>query len=267
MEEKIKKELEKYIEIKNILEKRKIEVNGRLDIAKGKDYVRYYHVYKDTLSNKFIKKYIEKDKISIAYKLAQHSYDKIVLNICNKRIKHLKYLSNYSENEIDDIYNNLSPQRKELIMPVKETWNQKLEKWINDSFQPSSYPFPQAEIYTKKNERVRSKSEKILADMFYDLGIPYKYECPLKLKNGSFVYPDFTFLSPITGEEIYWEHYGMMDIPNYCTAAIKKIASYEVNGIFTGKNLIVSFESSKSGLDFEWIKLLINRHLKTEKSQ
>lgn len=28
------------------------------------------------------------------------------------------------------------------------------------------------------------------------------------------VYPDFTFLSRRTGEEIYWEHEGMMDKPD-----------------------------------------------------
>lgn len=35
------------------------------------------------------------------------------------------------------------------------------------------------EIYTQKGERVRSKSEKILADYFYYNNISYKYECPL----------------------------------------------------------------------------------------
>lgn len=47
-------------------------------------------------------------------------------------------------------------------------------------------------------ERVRSKSEKILADYFYRRKIPYKYECPLTLKGVGTVYPDFTFLSPKT---------------------------------------------------------------------
>ena len=53
-------------------------------------------------------------------------------------------------------------------------------------------------FYTKKGEYVRSKSEKILADMFYDLNIPYEYECQLILRNGYEYYPDFTFISPYT---------------------------------------------------------------------
>lgn len=36
--------------------------------------------------------------------------------------------------------------------------------------------------------------------------IPYKYECPLYLKGVGTVYPDFTFLSLKTGQEIYWKN-------------------------------------------------------------
>ena len=51
------------------------------------------------------------------------------------------------------------------------------------------------EVYeTKKNELVRTKSEMMLADMYYELGIPYRYEAQLLLKNGKKKYPDFTLL-------------------------------------------------------------------------
>ena len=55
------------------------------------------------------------------------------------------------------------------------------------------------------------------------------------MKRFGIVYPDFTFLSPKTGEEIYWEHDGRMDDPEYARKAIKKIETYEKNGIFQGK--------------------------------
>lgn len=50
-------------------------------------------------------------------------------------------------------------------------------------------------ILTNRGERVRSKSEKIIADCFFRKGIPYKYECPLYLKGLGIIYPDFTILS------------------------------------------------------------------------
>lgn len=58
------------------------------------------------------------------------------------------------------------------------------------------------EIYTQKGERVRSKSEKTLADYFYYHGIPYKYECPLLLKGFGIIYPDFTFLTRRSQKEM-----------------------------------------------------------------
>ncbi|MFM1541792.1 hypothetical protein ABGF49_03700 [Helcococcus ovis] len=42
---------------------------------------------------------------------------------------------------------------------------------------------------------MRSKSEKILADYFDKMNIPYKYECPIKFGEINFN-PDFTFLTP-----------------------------------------------------------------------
>lgn len=44
-------------------------------------------------------------------------------------------------------------------------------------------------IWTEKGERVRSKSEKILADYFYHKKILYQYERPLYLKGFGTVHP------------------------------------------------------------------------------
>lgn len=55
------------------------------------------------------------------------------------------------------------------------------------------------------------------------------------------MYPDFTFLSKRTRKEIYWEHEGRMDDSEYAKTAIKKIKTYEDNGIYLGENLILTF--------------------------
>jgi hypothetical protein len=117
------------------------------------------------------------------------------------------------------------------------------------------------EIYTKKGERVRSKSEKILADTFCDLGIEYKYECPIKLNGYGIVYPDFTILRKRDGEEVYWEHDGRMDDPKYAEKAIRKINNYISNGLFPGDRLIVSFESSGVVIRDSVIKMMIDKYL------
>ena len=114
---------------------------------------------------------------------------------------------------------------------------------------------------TNRGERVRSKSEKILADYFFQKGIIYKYECPLYLKSIGVVHPDFTFLSRKTRQEIYWEHDGRMDDPIYAQNAVRKIQAYEKNGIYPGERLILTFETTKNVLDMELVEKLVSRYL------
>ena len=116
-------------------------------------------------------------------------------------------------------------------------------------------------ILSERGERVRSKSEKILADFFYRRNILYKYEKPLNLKGFGTVYPDFTFLSKKTGQEIYWEHEGMMDKPEYARSAVRKIESYQKNEIYTGDRLILTFETEQSVLNTGVIEGLVKRYL------
>ena len=75
-------------------------------------------------------------------------------------------------------------------------------------------------------------------------------------------YPDFTILNTENRQEIYWEHLGMMDDPNYVDMAIKKINTYEQNGILLGKNLILTYETKKNPLNSKTIKLIIQHYLK-----
>ncbi|WP_051206123.1 hypothetical protein [Butyrivibrio sp. FC2001] len=200
--------------------------------------------------------------MALVYALAQKSYDQKIKKLVDRRIKHIEKISReYEDNEIEEIYNNLHPARKTLIKPVEIPWEQKLADWKNKPYTGKEFAPGIPEIYTKKGERVRSKSEKILADTFFDMGIEYKYECPLKLKNFGVVYPDFTFLRKRDCKEIYWEHDGRMDDPEYAEKAVRKINSYIANGIFPGDKLIISYETSGVVLNDRVIKMLIKKYI------
>ncbi len=112
-------------------------------------------------------------------------------------------------------------------------------------------PFnPDGKIYeTRKGEMVRSKSEAILADMLYELGIPYHYEQELRLKDKKLRYPDFTLLKVKTREEIYLEHFGLLDDEQYRASCIDKLDEYRNSGIYPGKNLLITVESKDNPLD------------------
>ena len=116
-------------------------------------------------------------------------------------------------------------------------------------------------IMTERGERVRSKSEKILADKFFAMGIPYRYEYPVQLKGYGTVYPDFTLLNVRERKECYLEHFGMMDDPEYSEKAIKKLEEYAKNGIYIGKNLLVTFETRHKPLEMKVVEQMIKEFI------
>ena len=152
-------------------------------------------------------------------------------------------------------------ERQKLIKPIEKPWEQKVAEWKTNEYKGKEFQPGAPIILTEKGERVRSKSEKIMADYFYRNGIEYKYECPLYLKGVGIIYPDFTFLSRKSGEEIYWEHNGMIDEPKYARNMVKKINAYENNGIFVGERLILTYETEETILNTGKIEEMVKRYL------
>lgn len=231
---------------------------GRLRVSMDKGRIRYF---KCTNENK-IGTYINKENRDIARKLAQKEYNQKILTKALRRLKQItNILKDYEDKEFENCLYSEHIARQILIEPVEQTWENKVEEWKRIEYTGNEFREDAVEIYTQNGERVRSKSEKILADYFYYHNIPYKYECPLKLKGYGVVYPDFTFLSKKTGKEIYWEHDGMMDDTIYVQNAIKKIEAYEKNDIFPGERLILTFETSQSVLRNDIIETMVEKYI------
>lgn len=232
---------------------------GFLRIVKCQGHTQYFHCSKDSTPSGT---YISKSNISLAQELAQKTYNEKILRYTERTAKQLKHLlESYSENKIEDIYLSTQPARQKLITPVEPTYQQLLDKWLSIPYTGKDFNKDMPVITTNGGVRVRSKSEKILGDYFESIGLPYKYECPLHLKPYGTIYPDFTFLSPKTKREIYWEHDGMMDNPDYAQKAIQKIEMYEKNEIYPGDNLILTFETSTTVINMDIAKTLVQKYL------
>lgn len=241
---------------KTVLERLDNAPEGRLKINYKKGGPQYYQV----LGGKRI--YLTKEDEDVARRLAQKSYDSKILKCVEKRLWQIgRILKDYEDDEIEKIYLKEIEARRNLVDPVEMTYEQMLKKWIEEPFNSKGFVNDAATILTNKGLRVRSKSEKIMADYFDSKGIAYKYECPLYLKSYGTVYPDFTFLSHQTGEEIYWEHEGMMDNEEYARKAVKKIESYEKSGIYPGEKLIMTFETSESVINMKLIEQMVERYI------
>ncbi len=253
--------LQEQQRLRGIIERAEKELSmapdGWLRVSRDVNKIRYYHCTDDKNGV-----YIHKVNTELPKQLAQKKYNMTVMKKAQKREKDIKkLLRDYSDDEIEEIYKSLHKERQALVMPVEPTWEQLVEQWYSVEYQGKEFREGAAIILTEKGERVRSKSEKILADYFYRNNILYQYEKPLKLKGYGIVYPDFTLLSRKTRKEMYWEHEGMMDQPEYARAAVAKIDSYQKNGIYIGENLIVTFETEKNVLSTKTIEELVEKYL------
>lgn len=232
---------------------------GTLRISRSNAHIQYYHCTEKTSSNGI---YLHKTEENLVHQLAQKEYDEKVLRLVEKRLRQIgRIAEEYQDDEIEKIFLKEHEARQKLICPIESTWKQQMEEWMKEEYEGRGFREGTPIIYSDRGERVRSKSEKILADYFYHNDIPYKYEKPLQLTGYGVVYPDFTFLSKRTRQEIYWEHEGRMDDPGYAKKATKKIECYEDNGIYIGERLILTFETESSVLSGKNIERNVKRYL------
>ncbi len=232
--------------LEDIIHKAKVEAEtfpeGYLRISTDRGHVRFYHCTNDRYG-----RYIPRDNLQLPRQLAQKNYQETVIRKAESRLKQIsKLLRDFADDEIEQVYLSVHTERQALITPVEPTMKQLLDHWINKPYKGKEFKEGTTVILSEKGERVRSKSEKILADYFFRNNIPYKYEKPLLLKGYGTVYPDFTLFSPRLRKEIYWEHEGRMDDPVYARSAVKKIYCYEENGIFEGERLILTYETEET---------------------
>ena len=203
-------------------------------------------------------------EINAIKELAIKEYHKALLPLIKKEIKYLKLLLK-TEEQIENAYNGMYEGKRILFEPDLIPTSKIIEDFENTTYEGLSFDDnDQTEYYTNRGERVRSKSEKIIADALARQKIPYKYEKPLVLfvdgKQKQF-FPDFTVLNKTTGKIIYLEHLGMMDNSYYYNNTLNKLDIYEKNGLLIGKDILIFHESSRQPLNTRTIDDYINEFL------
>lgn len=253
MEEKLRNE---YEWLQNVIKEVKVRLidapKGQLRIAKKRKGVEYY--YKEDCSNKRKKsnngRYIKQEEYKLVSQLAQRDYDKQVLKCAEERVNTIdEFLRKYQKTSLKEVYAKTNVYRQKLITSVILSDEEYARRWQAVSYQGKAFSDDENEIITERGERVRSKSEKIIADKLYSLGIPYRYEYPIGLSGGVRMYPDFTILKMPEREEVFLEHFGMMDDADYVDNALYKLNTYEKNKIYLGVNLFITHETGKNPLN------------------
>lgn len=233
---------------------------GFLRICNHKNKVQYYH---RTNPKDFNGEYIGKENRELVKQLAQKAYDEKIVRSAEKELKAIEnYFVACPKVRAEHVYEKMHDARKILVDAIRQTDEQYVAAWEAVQYTGKGFEEDFPEIYTAKGERVRSKTEVIIADLLYREGIPYRYECPVEIEGWGKVYPDFTVLHVRERREIYWEHFGMMDDAAYVENAVQKIGIYLQNGICSKENLMITYETKKNPLNQRTIKMMIENYLK-----
>ena len=155
---------------------------------------------------------------------------------------------------IKSIYEELPLPRKPLVKPYVMPDAAFVQSWREENPISNSIDKEGCVFVTAGGFAVRSKSEVIIADRLHAANIPFRYEQPLRVGRLGLVHPDFFILNAHTRREVVWEHFGIMDNPDYCDRALRKIALYAKAGLVPGDGLIVTFESSSQPLDIRAVE-------------
>lgn len=229
--------------------------------AKGKS-LQFYH-----LTEKGDKKgkYLSKKDLSLAQKIIQAHNDKLQLAAFQEEYTAIKKLLSLPENSKS--FRQLSSQnqyRKDLITPATISAKDYAKEWLSVPYKAKSFTEDSPVFTTSNGLRVRSKSEIIIAETLLSAGIPFRYEYPVPVQiNDSIVdfHPDFYCLNLRTRKEFVWEHFGMMDTPEYADNAVSKMNSYARNNYFPGFNLIITEETKNQPLSTRLVQKTIETYL------
>lgn len=231
--------------------------DGRIKIKKCKSGVYHYLSIKGNKD-----RLLNENETDLIRDLIQKSYLKQMRVSLRSELKALSRMRKICPSVIaEDLFEQLSEERKAFAKPAMVGDEDFARKWMQMPYKRK--PFKKGAPYylTIKGERVRSKSEVIIANRLYFKGIPYKYECPLKVGN-KIIHPDFTILRLSDCSVVYYEHCGKMDDETYMDDLVERINDYSEAGILQGDRLFFSFETSKKPLDLRTVDKLIDRHFR-----
>lgn len=248
--DKIVKEKEKLNEeIKLLQKKMKGLPEGELICSSNGKYVKCYN----NIGGKY--HYIYSDNKELAEKLAIKKYFNEKLKYALNEKKAIEnYLKVHKENGLNRLIE--KPGYQALLKKCFNPISQELKDWAKEAYEKNPYYLENLNHKTISGNMVRSKSEVIIDMALYSNKIPFRYDCVLRLGHST-IYPDFTIRHPKTGELFYWEHFGLMDDPNYYNSACKKLVNYTAAGIVPGINLIPTFETNDCPLISELVDKIV----------
>ena len=253
----LNKSLEKRIEA--IKKRNKNAPEGSLRIINKWNKYQYYHRINPSEN---MGKYIPRKDRPLAVRLAQKGYDKKLLEALTGQQKAIeKFIKDYDPDAAIEVYEKLSAPRKELVTPEFLSNEEFIKQFLSQPYTRLGFNDDDPEFYTANGERVRSKSEILIADALRRHDVPYLCEYPVYNNGVIFAAPDFKCLNKRLRKVYYWEHLGMLGDQDYADRNVKKMDKYILADDFDENRLILTFETDSHPLNTKVIEAKIRKYL------
>ena len=254
--ENISKEIEKHIRrIRKRLEK---APEGSLRVSKTHGTCQFYNKTELYQPGKYIPR---KDR-PLAVRLAQKDYDKKLLEALTSQEKAIeKFIKDYDPDAEVQVYEKLSAPRKELVTPEFLSDEEFIRQFLSEPYTRLGFKDTDPEFYTDNGERVRSKSEILIANALLRNKVPYLCEFPVYDNGVIFAAPDFKCLNVRLRKIFYWEHLGKLGDQDYVNRNANKFEKYTLSKDFDESSLILTFETENHPLNTKVIEEKIRRYL------
>ena len=266
----LKEKSQKLAELtENISRSSYMKVNGQLVCKKQKGKMRLFKRTEDSKEKylkqsdrKLIKELSGKTYLQKLDKAAQS--EKMQIDKCIEVLESKHNRAGKDLADIDNVYDRLPDYVKENVEPAEMSDEAYARKWQSKKYNRRWMKKDEKYYETPRGDKVRSKSEWIIASMLENAGVPYRYEeiVPLDGRVGVFMHPDFTVLNKRTRQVYYWEHCGMMGERDYMeNSFMPKMSEYYNFEFFPGDKILLTFESKDHPLDTVDVKRLIDKYL------
>ena len=227
---------------------------GNLICARNAGKYKWYFHDKNTTT------YLPKKEVELAKKLTVKKYYQIRKEELQRELSACQTYMQKADSKPDQLEKMLdNAEYERLLGGQRHSTRKELESWINEKYEKNNNHSENLIVKGTQGKFLRSKSEAFIDRALYTNGIPFRYEDKLVLEN-TFLYPDFTIRHPKTGQTYYWEHFGMMDHPDYINRACQKIKLYCDNGIIPGINLILTYETREHPLSIDQVEKLVKEY-------
>lgn len=166
-------------------------------------------------------------------------------------------------------YDNINALLPVIYRGAKLTYaegvDEKLRSWREQALAYKArfniYRPEELKIETKDGTYVRSKSEALIYNALFDMGLTFVYEMPIRIGSRTY-WSDFVILSEQDYEtEIIIEHQGLMNSEGYRVRFMEKLHGYWRAGYVLGVNLFLTFDNPDGGLDLTPVYDAVNNHV------